>query len=157
MGFSTMKETDCLVRKALGQFKWTDADAVVSGQRLQTGAKGAVQDACDAANRAKLVKPTAKVGIVGKNLVFRIKHDGGHWGKDDVVLVKGYVRAGPVEGTVAKAQLGSSKPKPASITVSAEALGHLIAEAYGAKAAAELIGRWPRALAAMKPELPTTE
>lgn len=56
-----------------------------------------------------------------------------------------------------RAQLGSSKPKPAILRASGEALGGLIAEAYGAKAAAELIGRWPRALSAARPESPTTE
>ncbi|MCE9637052.1 MAG: hypothetical protein K8T90_15210 [Planctomycetes bacterium] len=111
MGFSTMKESDCLVRKALGQFKWADAEALVGTQTLATGAKSAVQTAASEAGDAKLVKPVAKVGLVGKNLVFRIKHEGGHHGKADILIVKNYVRAAPDTGAVKKAMLKSSKQK----------------------------------------------
>lgn len=111
MGFPTMKESDCLVRKALGQFKWSDADEHIGGQALATGAKTSVTNLVDEAKTKNLAKPVVKVGIVGKNLVFRIKHDGGHYGKDDVLLVKGYVRAAPEMGAVTKAMLKSSKQK----------------------------------------------
>ena len=56
-----------------------------------------------------------------------------------------------------RAQLGSSKSKPEIIGASARALGHLIAGAYGAKAAVALIARWPQALSSTKPEVPTLE
>jgi hypothetical protein len=56
-----------------------------------------------------------------------------------------------------RAQLRSSKPKPEIIGASARALGHVIAEAYGAKAAAALIAQWPRALSSTKPEAPAID
>ncbi len=89
MGFDTMKDTDVQVRKALNVFKWDDVADVVDGQTLMNKSK--VLEAVAEAREANLDSAYVKVGKIKKNLVFRIKHKKGHWGDDDIIVVRDWV------------------------------------------------------------------
>ena len=88
MGFTTLDDKDCQVRKPLAKFKWADLTEVANGQTIKN--KNLVELATDEAKSAKLENAYVKIGLVKKNLIFRIKHKGGHWGDDDIVVISNY-------------------------------------------------------------------
>lgn len=91
MGFATLDDKDCLIRKPLAKFKWNDIADVINGQTLNSNAKKSVEEAVEGAKAdGKIDQPYVKVGVVKKNLIFRIKHKGGHFGDDDVIVVKNF-------------------------------------------------------------------
>ena len=89
MGFATMDDNKCYVRKALGQSKWADLTHLFGDQTPQK--KTEVEKMLVDAKKADLESAYMKVGLVGKNLVFRIKHSKGHYGEDDIIVIKNYV------------------------------------------------------------------
>jgi len=88
--FPKMDKSDKEYERELRQFKWNDARAFVGVDFDSTGlarAKGLMGQAAGAA----LKKPYCKIGLVRKNLVFRIKYDKKrHFGEDDIILVRDY-------------------------------------------------------------------
>ncbi len=88
--FPKMDKSDKEYERELRQFKWNDARAFVGVEFDSTGlarAKGLMGQAAGAA----LKKPYCKIGLVRKNLVFRIKYDKKrHFGEDDIILVRDY-------------------------------------------------------------------
>lgn len=91
MGFKTMDDDKCYVRKMLSQFKWADLTHLFGDQTPQK--KKEVEEMLVEAKEAtpKLDQAYVKVGLVAKNLVFRIKHSKGHYGEDDIIIIKNYV------------------------------------------------------------------
>lgn len=88
--FPKMDKSDKEYERELRQFKWNDARAFVGVDFDSTGlarAKGLMGQAAGAA----LKKPYCKIGLVRKNLVFRIKYDKKrHYGEDDIILIRNY-------------------------------------------------------------------
>jgi hypothetical protein len=109
MGFPTLDDEDCLIRVPLAKFKWSDLATRTNGQTLKN--KNLVTLAVQEATEAKLSQPYVKVGLIKANLIFRIKHKGGHWGEEDIVVVSGYRPPQP-EGTSA-AKLDPTAGPPA--------------------------------------------
>ena len=89
MGFKTMDDDKCYVRKALSQFKWADLPHLFGDQTPQK--KTEVEKMLVEAKQADLDTAYVKVGLVAKNLVFRIKHSKGHYGEDDIIIIKNYI------------------------------------------------------------------
>lgn len=110
MPFTTLNDKDCLVRKPLIKFKWTDVTGATNGTALQN--KAQVEQALDLAKQSNLVNAYAKVGVIkGGKLVFRIKHKGGHWGKKDIILAQGFASDAGGDATVAAQITGGGQPQ----------------------------------------------
>ncbi|MGF1582861.1 MAG: hypothetical protein ACFCD0_26370 [Gemmataceae bacterium] len=114
MSFPSMGSAETYVRKSLKQFKWVDVSELANGQTLIN--KSEVEKTAKEALEAKLKDPYAKVGLVKKNLVFRIKHSGGHYGKSDIIVIRNYTPPAPeeTEDTSAKAKSAKSVLKKSS-------------------------------------------
>ena len=93
--FPTMDKEQVKLRVSLRAYKNEDFDEVMEGQTAMPGAERDLKEAVVAARVAeregKIRDPYVKIGVVKRSLVFRIKHNKGHWGDDDLVLVKVYV------------------------------------------------------------------
>lgn len=127
MPFPTMSKENVKLRVALRSFKNEDLKELIEDQ---TAVPNSYREATGAAKAARLLldkglkNAYVKIGLVKKSLVFRIKHDGGHFGEDDVVLVKVYVEPKPEEliqpkktsilGDTGVLKLGSGKPELSS-------------------------------------------
>lgn len=94
-GFPTMEKDQVKLRTSLVSFKEEDLKDVIEGQDLVSGLLGDLREVVKAAREAqkggKIKNAYVKVGVVKKSLVFRIKHDKGHWGEDDIVMARVYV------------------------------------------------------------------
>lgn len=127
MPFPTMSKENVKLRVALRSFKNEDLKELIEDQ---TAVPNSFREATGAVKAARLLQDKGlknayvKIGLVKKSLVFRIKHDGGHFGEDDVVLVKVYVEPKPEEliqpkktsilGDTGVLKLGSGKPELSS-------------------------------------------
>ena len=88
--FPKMDKSEKEYERELRQFKWNDARAFVGVDFDSTGLARAKNLMGQAAGAA-LKKPYCKIGLVQKNLVFRIKHDKKrHFGEDDIILIRNY-------------------------------------------------------------------
>jgi len=90
--FPKMDKKEVLYKSALAQVNWDNVKATAGEQKV-TGFKDAKALVELAKKDNSLKKPYVKVGLVKSKLVFRIKHDEGHFGDDDIVLVKNFSAA----------------------------------------------------------------
>jgi len=84
-----MDKSDVLYKSPLAQVNWDNVKATAGEQKV-TGVKDAKALVEAAKKDNTLKKPYVKVGVVKSKLVFRIKHDDGHYGNEDIVLVKNF-------------------------------------------------------------------
>lgn len=88
--FKTMnKKHDTRIREKLATLKIKDIEAVGQGVTMKNikDVKAAIEGA---KSDPKIKDPYGKVGLVGKDLVFRIKHKKGHYGEADILLIKNF-------------------------------------------------------------------
>jgi hypothetical protein len=97
MGFPTMKEaivteklTDSNKDAFFDKVKQACGNTLMHLNDCRKLAAQALVDAKSEDRKVKIVEPYAKVGVVDGQLVFRIKHKGGHYGEKDIVLAENY-------------------------------------------------------------------
>lgn len=94
-GFPTMDKENVKLRTSLQSIRVDDIKDVIEGQDAMPNALrivwGVIEEAREAQKAGQIKNAYVKIGTVKKSLMFRIKHDKGHWGEGDLMMVRVYV------------------------------------------------------------------
>ena len=92
--FPTMEKENVKLRTSLKSIRLDDIKELLAGQESMPNAAiivwNTIEEARQAQNEGRIKNAYVKIGLVKKSLVFRIKHDKGHWGEHDLMIVRVY-------------------------------------------------------------------